>query len=62
MLGSVVNGQEQETAYQEVALLRSLDHPNIVSYRDNFFMGASLDMFVATLFPNRWRIIFRLYK
>ena len=34
--------QEQETAYQEVALLRRLDHPNIVSYRDNFFMGDTL--------------------
>lgn len=37
-----LSSKEQETAYQEVALLRSLDHPNIVSYRDNFFMGDTL--------------------
>lgn len=37
-----LSSKEQETAYQEVALLRRLDHPNIVSYRDNFFMGDTL--------------------
>eukprot|EP00913_Durusdinium_trenchii_P007683 g7219.t1 len=41
-LSSVRHVVEQETAYQEVALLRRLDHPNIVSYRDNFFMGDTL--------------------
>eukprot|EP00930_Biecheleria_cincta_P071509 TRINITY_DN59001_c0_g1_i1.p1 TRINITY_DN59001_c0_g1~~TRINITY_DN59001_c0_g1_i1.p1 ORF type:complete len:683 (+),score=140.64 TRINITY_DN59001_c0_g1_i1:148-2196(+) len=34
--------KERETALQEVALLRRLDHPNIVSYKDNFFMGDTL--------------------
>ncbi|CAJ1425938.1 unnamed protein product [Effrenium voratum] len=37
-----LSSKEQETAFQEVALLRRLDHPNIVSYRDNFFMGDTL--------------------
>lgn len=34
--------KERETALQEVALLRRLDHPNIVEYKDNFFMGETL--------------------
>lgn len=34
--------RERDTALQEVALLRRLDHPNIVQYKDNFFMGDTL--------------------
>jgi len=34
--------KERETALQEVELLRRLDHPNIVEYKDNFFMGDTL--------------------
>jgi tRNA A-37 threonylcarbamoyl transferase component Bud32 len=34
--------KERETALQEVELLRRLDHPNIVQYQDNFFMGDTL--------------------
>lgn len=34
--------KEHETARQEVALLRRLSHPNIVEYKDNFFMGDTL--------------------
>eukprot|EP00929_Paragymnodinium_shiwhaense_P032452 TRINITY_DN1797_c0_g1_i1.p1 TRINITY_DN1797_c0_g1~~TRINITY_DN1797_c0_g1_i1.p1 ORF type:complete len:656 (-),score=177.80 TRINITY_DN1797_c0_g1_i1:74-2041(-) len=34
--------KERETSLQEVELLRRLDHPNIVEYRDNFFMGDTL--------------------
>lgn len=37
-----LSSKERETALQEVALLRRLDHPNIVSYKDNFFMGDTL--------------------
>lgn len=34
--------KEQATALQEVELLRRLDHPNIVEYKDNFFMADTL--------------------
>lgn len=34
--------KERETAEQEVELLRRLEHPNIVAYKDNFFMGETL--------------------
>jgi len=34
--------KERETAEQEVELLRCLEHPNIVAYKDNFFMGETL--------------------
>lgn len=34
--------KERETALQEVELLRRLDHPSIVEYKDNFFMGDTL--------------------
>lgn len=37
-----LSSKERETALQEVALLRRLDHPNIVQYKDNFFMGDTL--------------------
>jgi len=33
---------ERETSLQEVQLLRRLDHPSIVEYKDNFFMGDTL--------------------
>lgn len=34
--------KEHETAQQEVDLLRRLEHPNIVEYKDNFFTGDTL--------------------
>lgn len=34
--------KEHETAMQEVDLLRSLDHPNIVEYKDNFLVTDTL--------------------
>eukprot|EP00425_Heterocapsa_triquetra_P040341 CAMPEP_0195072640 /NCGR_PEP_ID=MMETSP0448-20130528/16180_1 /TAXON_ID=66468 /ORGANISM="Heterocapsa triquestra, Strain CCMP 448" /LENGTH=206 /DNA_ID=CAMNT_0040104657 /DNA_START=25 /DNA_END=642 /DNA_ORIENTATION=+ len=37
-----LSAKERETALQEVSLLRRLDHPNIVEYRDNFFMVDTL--------------------
>lgn len=37
-----LSSKEREGALQEVALLRRLDHPNIVAYKDNFFMGDTL--------------------
>lgn len=37
-----LSSKERETALQEVALLRRLDHPNIVEYKDNFFMADTL--------------------
>eukprot|EP00928_Gymnodinium_smaydae_P021662 TRINITY_DN18478_c0_g1_i1.p1 TRINITY_DN18478_c0_g1~~TRINITY_DN18478_c0_g1_i1.p1 ORF type:complete len:661 (+),score=170.21 TRINITY_DN18478_c0_g1_i1:166-2148(+) len=37
-----LSNKERETSLQEVELLRRLDHPNIVEYRDNFFMGDTL--------------------
>lgn len=37
-----LSNKEREAALQEVELLRRLDHPNIVEYRDNFFMGDTL--------------------
>mmetsp|Transcript_56772 Transcript_56772/g.176543 ORF Transcript_56772/g.176543 Transcript_56772/m.176543 type:complete len:640 (+) Transcript_56772:214-2133(+) len=37
-----LSSKEHETARQEVALLRRLNHPNIVEYKDNFFMGDTL--------------------
>lgn len=37
-----LSSKERETALQEVALLRRLDHPNIVEYKDSFFMAETL--------------------
>eukprot|EP00401_Gymnodinium_catenatum_P064811 CAMPEP_0117534824 /NCGR_PEP_ID=MMETSP0784-20121206/40612_1 /TAXON_ID=39447 /ORGANISM="" /LENGTH=654 /DNA_ID=CAMNT_0005331319 /DNA_START=44 /DNA_END=2005 /DNA_ORIENTATION=+ len=37
-----LSNKERETALQEVELLRRLDHPNIVEYKDNFFLGDTL--------------------
>lgn len=37
-----LSNKERETALQEVQLLRRLDHPNIVKYKNNFFMGDTL--------------------
>lgn len=37
-----LSSKERETALQEVALLRRLDHANIVAYKDNFYMGETL--------------------
>lgn len=37
-----LSSKERESALQEVALLRRVDHPNIVQYKDNFFMGDTL--------------------
>lgn len=37
-----LSSKERETALQEVTLLRRLDHPNIVEYKNNFFMGDTL--------------------
>lgn len=34
--------RERESARQEVELLRRLDHPNIVAYRDSFFVGEAI--------------------
>ncbi|CAE7708290.1 NEK4 [Symbiodinium sp. CCMP2592] len=44
-----LSSKERETAKQEVALLSRLNHPNIVSYKDNFFMGANQDTLVIIM-------------
>lgn len=63
-----LSSKEKETALQEVALLRRLDHPNIVEYRDNFFMadtlviimqyceGGDLQTFIKEKFKEKKRI------
>eukprot|EP00444_Apocalathium_aciculiferum_P014944 CAMPEP_0183460128 /NCGR_PEP_ID=MMETSP0370-20130417/136937_1 /TAXON_ID=268820 /ORGANISM="Peridinium aciculiferum, Strain PAER-2" /LENGTH=291 /DNA_ID=CAMNT_0025652003 /DNA_START=61 /DNA_END=932 /DNA_ORIENTATION=- len=63
-----LSSKEKETALQEVALLRRLDHPNIVQYQDNFFMvdtlviimqyceGGDLQAFIKEKFKEKKRI------
>eukprot|EP00931_Biecheleriopsis_adriatica_P020251 TRINITY_DN13600_c0_g1_i1.p1 TRINITY_DN13600_c0_g1~~TRINITY_DN13600_c0_g1_i1.p1 ORF type:complete len:645 (-),score=159.25 TRINITY_DN13600_c0_g1_i1:47-1981(-) len=64
-----LSSKERETALQEVALLRRLDHPNIVAYRDNFFLmdtlviimqyceGGDLATYIKDMLKKKTRIV-----